>query len=100
MYSCVVYFVGDVVWFRTCALAPALACGFAAHTEFEPGFDSASPAKSRFSLPPDGKLAGKTKKNGTVGAFDKAGRVDTSCISLLRDVSPTAKKLYLSDLLS
>ena len=29
----VVCFVGDVLWFRTCALAPATACGFAAHTE-------------------------------------------------------------------
>ena len=29
-----------VIWFRTCALAPALACGFAAHIEVGPGFDS------------------------------------------------------------
>ena len=38
--------VGVAVWFRTCALAPAPACGFAAHTEVGPGFDSTSPAKS------------------------------------------------------
>ena len=42
-------------------------------------------------------MVGKTKKNGTVGAFGKAGKGDTICISLLRDVSLTAKKLYLSD---
>ena len=36
------------------------------------------------------------KKSGTV-AFGK-GKVDTICISLLRDVGPTAQKLYLSDL--
>ena len=42
-------------------------------------------------------LTGKTEKNGTVGAFDKAGNVDTICI-LLGDVDPTAEKLYRSDL--
>ena len=44
-----------------------------------------------------GNLTGKTEKSGTVGAFDKAGNVDTICI-LLRDVDPTAEKLYRSDL--
>ena len=39
---------------------------------------------------------GNTEKNGTVGAFDKAGSFDTSCI-LLGDVDPTAEKLYRSD---
>ena len=34
--------------------------------------------------------------NGTVGAFGETGKVDTICISLFRDVGPTAKKLYLS----
>ena len=79
-----------VMWFRTCALAPA--CSLAAHTEVGPGFDSTSPAKSR-----TGNFAGKTEKRGMVGAFGKAGGVDTICIPLMRDVDPIAKKLYLSD---
>ena len=37
---------GDVVWFRTCALATAPACGLATHTDVGPEFDSTSPAKS------------------------------------------------------
>ena len=41
-------------------------------------------------------LTGKTEKNGTVEAFDKAGNVGTISI-LLRDVDPTAEKLYRSD---
>ena len=44
-----------------------------------------------------GNITGKTEKSGTVGAFDKAGNVDTTCI-LLGDVDPTAEKLYRSDL--
>ena len=91
-------FVGDVMWFRTCALAPAPECGLAVHTDVGPGFDSTSPAKSiRFASHRTGNLAGTTEKSGAVGAFSKAGRVDTICITLLRDVGPTAKKLYLSD---
>ena len=35
-------------------------------------------------------------KSGTVGAFDKAGDVDTICI-LLGDVDLTAEKLYRLD---
>ena len=31
----VVCFVGDVLWFLTCALAPAPVCGFSAHTEVD-----------------------------------------------------------------
>ena len=87
--------VGVAVWFRTCALAPAPAYGLAAHTDVGPGFDSTSPAKSIRT----GDLAGITEKSGAVGAFGKAGRVDTICIQL-RDVGPTAEKLYLSDHLS
>ena len=41
-------------------------------------------------------LTGKTEKGDTVGAFDKAGNVGTICI-LLRDVDPTAKKMYRSE---
>ena len=41
-------------------------------------------------------LTDKTEKNGTVGAFDKAGNVDAICI-LLEGVDPTAEKLYRSD---
>ena len=80
----VVSFVSDVVWFRTCALAPAPVCRFAAHTEVRPGFDSTSPAKSNvcFVRHRTGNLAGQPKKSGTVGAFGKAGNVDTICISL------------------
>ena len=89
--------VGVAVWFRTCALAPAPACGLAAHTDVGPGFDSTSPAKSiRSASHRTGNLAGMTEKSGAVGAFGKAGRVDTICIPL-RDVGPTAEKLYLSD---
>ena len=44
-----------------------------------------------------GNLTGKTEKSGTVGAFDKAGNVNTICI-LLGDVDPTAEKLHRSDL--
>ena len=44
-----------------------------------------------------GNLTSKTEKSGTVGAFDKAGNVDTICI-LLGDVDPTAEKPYRSDL--
>ena len=82
--------VGVAVWFRTCALAPAPACGLAAHTDVGPGFDSMSPAKSRFGLASHraGNLTGKTEKSGTVGAFDKASFVDT--ISILWDVDSTA----------
>ena len=85
--------VGVAVWFRTCALTPASACGLAAYTDVWPGFDSTSPAKSRFRFASHrtGNLAGKTEKSGTVGAFDKAGGVDTICI-LLKDVDPTAEK--------
>ena len=36
---------------------------------------------------------GKTGKSGTVGAFDKAGNVETICI-IFWDVVPTAEKLY------
>ena len=67
-----------------------------------PGFDSMSPAKGsiRFASHRMGNLVGTTEKSGTVGAVGKAGWVDTICISLLRDVGPTAKKLYLSDRIS
>ena len=40
-----------------------------------------------------GNLTGETEMSGTMAAFDKAGNVDTICI-LLRDVDPTAEKLY------
>ena len=71
---------------------------FAVHTDVRPGFDSTSPAKSkfRFASHRTGNLAGKTKKSGTVGAFDNTGGLDTICI-LLKDVDPTAEKLYLPD---
>ena len=84
----VVCFVGDVVWFRTCTLVPAPACGFAAHTEVGPRFDTTSPANSkiRFASHQTGNMAGKTKV-----------KVNTIRISLLRDVGPTAKKMYISD---
>ena len=81
----VVCFVGDVVWFRrTCALAPAPACGFVAHTKVGPALDPTYPAKSniRFGRHWTGNLAGKPKKCDAVGAFGKAGK---------------AGKLYLSD---
>ena len=102
LFSCVGVgcFVGDVVWFRTCALAPVPACGFAIYTHrCRAGFDSTSAAKSSilFASYKTGNLAGTTKKSGTIWAFGKAGRVDTICISLLRDVGPTAKKMYLPD---
>ena len=79
------------MWFRTCALAPAPACCFAAHTDVRPDLDSRSPAKSRFRFASHrtGNLAGKTEKNGTVGD-------DAICI-FLKDVDPTAEKLYISD---
>ena len=53
--------VDVAVWFRACALAPAPACGFAAHTDVGPGFDSTSPAKSRyrFASHRTGNLTGK-----------------------------------------
>ena len=38
--------IGVAVWFRTCALAHAPACGLAAQTDVGPGFDSTFPAKS------------------------------------------------------
>ena len=80
-YVGVVCFVGDVVSFRTCALAPAPACGLAAHTGVGPGFDSTSPAKSiRSASHRTGYLADTTEKSGAVGAFVKAGGVDTICI--------------------
>ena len=57
--------VGVAVWFRTCALAPAPACGLAAHTDVGPGFDSPSPAKSiRSASHRTGNLAGTTEKSG------------------------------------
>ena len=64
MLMWVVCFVGDTVWFRTYALAPAPACGFAAHAEVGHGFDSTSPAKSsiRFASHWTRNLAGKPKK--------------------------------------
>ena len=81
-----------VMWFRTCALAPAPACGLAAHTNVGPGFDSMSSAKSIHSTSHrTGNLADTTEKSGAVGAFRKAGEVDTICIPL-RDVGTTAKK--------
>ena len=43
-----------------------------------------------------GNLTGKTEKRGTLGAFNKAGNVDTICI-FFGDVDPTAEKLYRSD---
>ena len=78
--------IGVAVWFRTCALAPATACGLAAHTDVGPGFDSTSPAKSRFRFASHrtGNLSGKTENSDdAVGAFGKTGRVDTICISLI-----------------
>ena len=65
-------------------------CGFAAHTDVGPGFDSTSLAKSRCRLASHraGNLTRKTEKSDTVGAFDKAGFVDTICILL--DVDSTA----------
>ena len=95
---CVCY-VGDLVWFRACALAPAPACGLVAHTEVGHRFVSTSPDKSsiRFASHKSGNLAGKTEKRGTVRAFGNAGGVDTICIPLMRDIDPTAKKLYLLD---
>ena len=39
--------VGDVVWFRKCALTSAPACGFAAHTEVGPEIDSTFPIKRK-----------------------------------------------------
>ena len=91
LFACVgvVCFVGDVVWFRTCALAPAPACGLAAHTDVGPVLGSTSP-RFRFTSHRTGNLAGKTEKSGPVGAFDKAGGVDTLCI-LLKDGNPTAE---------
>ena len=75
--------VGVGVCSRTCALAPAPACGLAAPTDVGPGFDSTSPAKSIHSdSHRTGNLAGTTEKNGTLIAFDKAGKVDTICIPL------------------
>ena len=47
--------VGVTVWFRTRAMAPAPACGLAAHIDVGPGFDSTSPAQSRFCLPATGR---------------------------------------------
>ena len=74
--------VGVAVWFKTCALAPAPACGLAAHTDVGPVFDSTSPTKSRCRLASHraGNLIDKIEKSGTVGAFDKAGFVDIICI--------------------
>ena len=43
-----------------------------------------------------GNSTGKTQKSGTLGAFVKAGNVDTICI-LFGDVDPTVEKLYHSD---
>ena len=37
--------VGVAVWFRTCTLAPAPACGLAAHIDVGPGFDTTSSVK-------------------------------------------------------
>ena len=51
----------------------------------------------RFASHRTRNLARKTEKSGTVGAYDKAGGVDTICIPL-KDVDPTAEKLYPSDL--
>ena len=58
--------VGVAVRLRTCALAPAPACGLAAHTDVGPGFDSTSPVKSRFRSASHrtGNLSGKTEKSG------------------------------------
>ena len=64
----VVCFVGDVVWFRTCALAPATTCGLAAHTDVGPGFDSTSPAKStRSAMHKTGSLAARQKRVVLIG---------------------------------
>ena len=57
----------------------------------------ASPPKVRFALPATGRETCPARQKRM--AFAKAGKVDTICISLLRDVGPTAKWLYLSDLL-
>ena len=68
--------VGVAVWFRTCALAPAPACGLAAHTDVD---------RYRLASHRAGNLTGKTEKSGTMGAFNKAGFVDTICILLDAD---------------
>ena len=47
-----------------------------------------------------GNLTGKTEKSGTVGAFDKAGNVDTICILLEDVVRPTTEKLYRSGIVT
>ena len=65
LFACVgvLCFVGDVVWFRTCTLAPVPACGLAAHTNVGLGFDSTSPAKSIRSA--------RHRTGKTAGAFGK-----------------------------
>ena len=56
------------------------------------------PAKSNGSASHrTGNLTGTTEKSDAAGVFGKAGRVDTICIPL-RDVGPTAEKLYLLDI--
>ena len=53
---------------RICALAPALACGLAAHTDVGPGFDWTSPEYFiRSASHRTGNLAGTAEKSGAVG---------------------------------
>ena len=49
-------YVGVAVCFKTCALAPAPACGLATYSDVGPEFDSTSPAKSIRFASQDGKL--------------------------------------------
>ena len=89
---CVVFF-GVGVSFACLCVWLVMWCGSEhLHTPVRPGVDSTSPAKSkiRFAGHRTGNLASKTKKSDTVGAFGKAGKVDTICISLLRYVGPTS----------
>ena len=78
--------VGDVSMRCLCLvlrnMVQNMCTGFAVHTDVGPGLDSTFPAKSRFRLASHrtGNLADKTEKSGTVGVFDKAGSVNTSCI--------------------
>ena len=59
------------------------------------GLDSTRRPRQKYSRTRN--LAGTTEKSGAMGAFGKAGRIDIICIPL-RDVGPTAEKLYLSDI--
>ena len=87
LFACVGVECCVALCFRTCALAPAPACGLASHTDVGPRFSSTSPAKSFRSWPAQLKRAALweplVRQEGLIQFASRSGmlaRLLKSCI--------------------